>query len=255
MYCGDPANVVDHIFPHSYSLNDNEANLVASCNICNSIASDKVFDGFIAKQTYIKEERKKDRWTEAINLYRSMCQDAGLPLAIERKEEEKPKKETKSKRRRNVDGSSVRKKPSLPPVYPSAEPEKVVKPVKKVRKIRLHRVNRAIKYAADYSNIQSYQVAFLVKHEQGESWRKIAMQHGLYPNMARLIAQGHEPGNRIRKKLNLPLKSEVIPMEKKIPDGSLVLGSQVCECGQTFVSNHPKRRRCFLCTPFRSRKF
>jgi hypothetical protein len=255
LYCGDPANEVDHIIPHSYSLDNREENLVASCTICNRIASDKVFDGFIAKQTHIREERAKDKWTEAINLYRSICQYAGLPLPIVRQAEDKPEKESKPKRRRNLDGSSVMKKPPLPPVYDPPEPEKVEELPRKERKKRLQGYRTAVAPAFDYSNIQAYQTMFIVKHQKGNSWRKIAVQHGLHPNMARLIANGHEPGNRIREKLKLPPIAEVVSLNEGFKDGSQVIGAvECCVCGQWFVSNHPKRKRCFICTPFRSRK-
>jgi hypothetical protein len=259
MYCGDPANEVDHIFPHSYSLNDKEENLAASCTICNRIASDKVFDGFIEKQTYIREQREKARWIEAIHIYRSMCQACGLPLPPVR-DEPKKKEKPKQKQRRNLDGSSVMKKPDLPPRYKEKvkKEKQVIEFDRDANKWRLQRYraieDRVKKSGYDYSKIQAYQVCFLAKHQKGESWRKIAVKYGLHPNMARLIANGYEPGNKIRKKLNLSLIAEVETLDENFPDGSQVLGALQCGCGQWFVSNHPKRKKCFFCTPFRPRK-
>lgn len=256
IYCGDPANEVDHIFPYSYSLNDREENLVASCSICNRIAGDKVFDGLIEKQTYILEERKKRRWIEAINIYQSLCQAAGLPLPpirqTEEKLEEKPKE--KPKQRKNLDGSSIMKKPLLPLSWKSRE-KKAVKPKQDICKTDLQRQMGLTASALNYSNVYSYRLLFLAKYQQEGTWRNVAKQYGLHPNMVRLIAYGHRPGNKIRKKLNLPLKSEIESMDGNIPEGSLALGAIACrKCGQSFISNHPRRRKCFICSPYRSRK-
>ena len=62
-------------------------------------------------------------------------------------------------------------------------------------------------------DVDSYKTAFLAQHEIIRSWRKIADQYGIYPNMARMISQGYDPGNKIRKKLRLPMKDkfEVCP--------------------------------------------
>jgi hypothetical protein len=36
-----------------------------------------------------------------------------------------------------------------------------------------------------------------------------------------------------------------------VPPGSQVISAQVCECGQWFISNHPRRQKCFICSPFK----
>jgi hypothetical protein len=58
-------------------------------------------------------------------------------------------------------------------------------------------------------SIEAYQKAFMVEHEKVKSWRIVAEPYGIYPNMARLIANGYDPGNRIRDKLRLPDKQAV----------------------------------------------
>lgn len=60
-YCGDDAECVDHVVPYSWSKCNDEYNLVASCNRCNLIASDKVFKDFNAKSKYIRERRAGKR--------------------------------------------------------------------------------------------------------------------------------------------------------------------------------------------------
>ena len=63
------------------------------------------------------------------------------------------------------------------------------------------------------STINGYRVEFLNLHSELKSWRKVADRYGIYPNMARMISQGYDPGNRIRKLLRLPMKDkfEVCP--------------------------------------------
>lgn len=58
-YCTELAAYVDHVLPWSYEHNNDMTNLVAACFLCNSIASNKVFDGFQKKQAHILEIRSK----------------------------------------------------------------------------------------------------------------------------------------------------------------------------------------------------
>lgn len=205
LYCGDPANEVDHIFPHSYSLNDKEENLVASCSICNRIASDKVFDGFIAKQTYIREEREKKRWAKAIREYRSLWQGVGRPVyTMERVEDSPKKKEVKPVAKKK----KGRRKPKLPAPFKSQagkepKPLEIVYEFVKKRRPRRKKPSPAF----DYSNLEAYQTLFLVKYEKENTYSKVAAQYGLTPETVSMIAEGQEPGNEIREKLNLPATS------------------------------------------------
>jgi hypothetical protein len=56
-YCYSAAEVVDHIIPLSYSLDNGEENLIASCWLCNAIAGDRVFRSFGQKRKYIIDRR------------------------------------------------------------------------------------------------------------------------------------------------------------------------------------------------------
>ena len=60
VYCNDDAEEVDHIIPWAYMRCDSDENLVASCWLCNRIASDKVFDSIGEKRSHILLIR--DRW-------------------------------------------------------------------------------------------------------------------------------------------------------------------------------------------------
>lgn len=65
-YCGYAATCLDHIRPHSYIANDDERNLVPSCDICNLIAGNKHFDSLHAKKEYILAERDSLKWRRRI---------------------------------------------------------------------------------------------------------------------------------------------------------------------------------------------
>jgi rubrerythrin len=67
VYCGDTADVIDHVIPWSYCHTHDEENLVASCSVCNEIASDKVFDSLQEKTNYIKAIRSGQKWTRKTN--------------------------------------------------------------------------------------------------------------------------------------------------------------------------------------------
>jgi len=89
-----------------------------------------------------------------------------------------------------------------------------------VRKNDLQTGRASLASIVYYGDIESYKTAFLALHEEIRSWRKIADRYGIYPNMARMISRGYDPGNKIRKKLRLPMKDkfEVCP-KCKLPMG------------------------------------
>lgn len=40
-----------------------------------------------------------------------------------------------------------------------------------------------------------------------------------------------------------------------IPPGAQVVSAEVCECGQWYIPNHPARKHCYICRPYkRSRR-
>ena len=90
-------------------------------------------------------------------------------------------------------------------------------------------------------------------HEVTHSWRKTAQKYGVFPNMARMIANGYEPGPRIRARLGLPQVANVVVIEGRVPAGSQSIAAEQCACGQWFISNHPRRRKCFICSPYKRR--
>lgn len=91
-------------------------------------------------------------------------------------------------------------------------------------------------------------------HARLQSWRKTGAIFGLNPAMARLIALGYEPGRRVREQLGLPPAASVVPVAGAVPDGTQVAAATRCSCGRWFVSNHPRRKRCFICSPYKGKK-
>lgn len=74
-YCGEEiATSIDHVLPHSYVVDDSIENLRPSCALCNSLASDKMFDDVYAKRSYILGKRQHRR-----QLRRCTCSECGVP--------------------------------------------------------------------------------------------------------------------------------------------------------------------------------
>ena len=59
VYCFDHARHVDHVVPWCHSHDDSDDNLVAACKTCNLLVSNKIFDTFELKRSYIQEQRYK----------------------------------------------------------------------------------------------------------------------------------------------------------------------------------------------------
>lgn len=43
----------------------------------------------------------------------------------------------------------------------------------------------------------------------------------------------------------------VIIGDGTVPPGAQVISATMCACGQYFISNHPRRHKCFICSPFK----
>jgi hypothetical protein len=61
------------------------------------------------------------------------------------------------------------------------------------------------------SSVDGYRKQFLADYKKLHSWRKVASEYGLHPSMARMIANGYDPGKKIRRVLGLPPRQEVDP--------------------------------------------
>lgn len=75
-YCRDEiAVVIDHVIPWDWDNDNSIENLVPACILCNSLASDKIFDDVERKRQYILGKRKNR------NLRRAICIDCLLPYS------------------------------------------------------------------------------------------------------------------------------------------------------------------------------
>jgi len=90
------------------------------------------------------------------------------------------------------------------------------------------------------------------RHEETNSWRKAAAPYGINAATARLIASGYIPGAKIRSRLGLaPTATVVVVTGGAVPHGAQVVSASLCSCGQYYISNHPARKKCFMCSPYR----
>ena len=94
-------------------------------------------------------------------------------------------------------------------------------------------------------------IAITKSHQELKSWRKVAAPYGINAAMARMVANGYQPGKKIRKLLDLRETSTVMVMFGDVPPGTQVVSALQCECGQWFIPNSPNRKRCFICSPYR----
>ena len=85
------------------------------------------------------------------------------------------------------------------------------------------------------------------------SYRKV--QNNAHPKIPfgtiqRIIKEGYVP-KKYYNYFNIPLPANVIAIAGIVPDGTQVLFAIQCQCGRFFISNHPRRRKCFVCSPYR----
>jgi len=94
------------------------------------------------------------------------------------------------------------------------------------------------------------------------SWKKVAEKWSYdvgvvchKATISRMAAGKYEPKRyEIRCVFGLHTSGTIKPIAGAIPDGTQALFAQQCECGQYYISNHPLRRKCFVCSPYRKRK-
>lgn len=224
-YCFERrATQVDHIVPVTYLQMNEESNLIACCEDCNRIAGNKVFDSIQEKREYIQGVLKTAKWATR----RAAQVVDSLPL---NREVEDVSKKKERKRRIAKVSFFIRKK----------------------------REHYAIKQGWHDGALDSHREKLNHLHiEMGFSWRKISRTVSEYRGISapslRRIAMGIEPGRKVRCALRLPAVSTVIVVGgASIPPGAQVVSAARCECGQWFVSNSPRRKRCFICSPFRGK--
>lgn len=67
VYCGAPAEALDHLSPYSWNINNSTDNLACTCNDCNLIAGNIHFDTLEEKRDYILRIRSGLHWKRKLN--------------------------------------------------------------------------------------------------------------------------------------------------------------------------------------------
>ena len=102
----------------------------------------------------------------------------------------------------------------------------------------------------------------LIEHDAGKSWRVIAEEYsgsGIkipHVTMWRLAHDlNYKPRDqRICAHLGLTVTAKVTVVNGVVVNGAETLGSEECEkCGQSYISNHWSRQRCYSCSPYHGR--
>ncbi len=86
------------------------------------------------------------------------------------------------------------------------------------------------------------------------SWRRISslsQYRGIPAGTLCTIANTGYVPKKWYPRFGIPLPANVIAVVGVIPNGSQALFALQCPCGQFFISNHPRRRKCFVCSPYR----
>lgn len=94
----------------------------------------------------------------------------------------------------------------------------------------------------------------LLRDTYGLKWQEIAETEpflGIPLGTLNDIYRGRPVPKRWRAQLGYTEETTVMVVEGQLVEGSLVPGSQRCGCGRWYVANHPRRRRCYVCSPIR----
>ena len=92
------------------------------------------------------------------------------------------------------------------------------------------------------------------------SQRKLAAKYGVNPRYIwDWLTNGKEPtGPDVRRALGMtPLTTAIVWIMggEPIPPGCQVYSASICPiCSQPYISNHPARTKCFMCSPYKGKK-
>jgi len=78
-YCGEEAEVADHVIPWSYGGLNDEDNLVAACTVCNAFLQNRVFSNLDAKRAFVTANLESHirKQYEGMRRRLSYCPDCG----------------------------------------------------------------------------------------------------------------------------------------------------------------------------------
>jgi len=88
------------------------------------------------------------------------------------------------------------------------------------------------------------------------SWRTIATLsefHRIPPGTLSAIYKTKKVPKKWYRRFNMPPETTIVVITGEVPAGSQAIAAQRCECGQHFISNHPRRRKCFICSAYRGK--
>ena len=112
-----------------------------------------------------------------------------------------------------------------------------------------------VKICTTYSDLPEFLKCVKTAHKRLKSWRRVAKEFdGIPPGTLCTYAKTGYLPNRYRQRLGLPVVASVAPVMEPIPNGAQALFAVRCECGRWYISNHPRRKRCYLCSPYRAAK-
>lgn len=64
----------------------------------------------------------------------------------------------------------------------------------------------------------------------------------------------YQPPVKVLQALGVEITATVVVVTGgEVPQGAQVINASRCECGQWYISNHPARKRCFICSPYHKR--
>ena len=92
---------------------------------------------------------------------------------------------------------------------------------------------------------------------EGHTFRKIALMDEFIPvppGTLCAISKGDKVPERWRTHLGMAATGTVYLIgDGEIPPGAQVITGNfgVCACGMPFYKNHPVRKRCFICSPYK----
>lgn len=115
----------------------------------------------------------------------------------------------------------------------------------------------AKKYVDEQKDRKSLELLYKMNKSYRQTAHDFEMMRGVKLNhaMVRLIIKGYDPGKKIRKLLNWQPMAEVASVNGTIHQGAVSLGDRQCvACGRWYISNHPRRRKCFICSPYKGQR-
>lgn len=105
-------------------------------------------------------------------------------------------------------------------------------------------------------DIEKVRSRLLKEYNELKSWELVARHYGLTKaEVWKVATKKHEPKRvKIRNALGLPPGQFIVVINGEVPPGAQSIGAMPCLCGQHFIPNHPRRRACFICSPYRGHK-